>query len=105
MWISSDAASRRRFAPEHGASLPGPVRAGCPEKSRPWLWMYKHWRYRPLAANLAAYPFYVNISEDFERRLDEGAPSSADDFEGEAADGYARMMQGKARFRMVLVNG
>ena len=28
-----------------------------------------------------------------------------DDFEGEAADGYARMMQGKARFRMVLVNG
>jgi lauroyl/myristoyl acyltransferase len=39
----------------------------------PWLWMYKHWRYRPLAANLAAYPFYANISEDFERRLDEGA--------------------------------
>jgi hypothetical protein len=35
--------------------------------------MYKHWRYRPLAANLAAYPFYANISEDFERRLDEGA--------------------------------
>jgi hypothetical protein len=34
--------------------------------------MYKHWRYRPLAANLAAYPFYANISEDFERRLDEG---------------------------------
>jgi hypothetical protein len=31
--------------------------------------MYKHWRYRPLAA----YPFYANISEDFERRLDEGA--------------------------------
>ena len=39
----------------------------------PWLWMYKHFRYRPLAANLAAYPFYANISEDFERRLDEGA--------------------------------
>ena len=39
----------------------------------PWLWMYKHWRYRPLAANPAAYPFYANISEDFERRLDEGA--------------------------------
>jgi hypothetical protein len=35
--------------------------------------MYKHFRYRPLAANLAAYPFYANISEDFERRLDEGA--------------------------------
>jgi hypothetical protein len=34
--------------------------------------MYKHFRYRPVAANLAAYPFYANISEDFERRLDEG---------------------------------
>jgi hypothetical protein len=34
--------------------------------------MYKHFRYRSLAANLAAYPFYANISEDFERRLDEG---------------------------------
>jgi hypothetical protein len=35
--------------------------------------MYKHFRYRPVAANPAAYPFYANISEDFERRLDEGA--------------------------------
>ncbi len=26
----------------------------------------------PVAADLAAYPFYANISEDFERRLDEG---------------------------------
>jgi hypothetical protein len=34
--------------------------------------MYKHFRYRPLAENLAAYPFYANVSEDFERRLDEG---------------------------------
>jgi hypothetical protein len=33
--------------------------------------MYKHWRYRPLAANQTAYPFYANISQDFERRLDE----------------------------------
>ena len=39
----------------------------------PWLWMYKHWRYRPLAADPAAYPFYANISEGFERRLDERA--------------------------------
>jgi lauroyl/myristoyl acyltransferase len=37
----------------------------------PWLWMYKHWRYRPLAADPASYPFYANISQDFERRLDE----------------------------------
>jgi hypothetical protein len=35
--------------------------------------MYKHFRYRPVTANPAAYPFYANVSEDFERRLDEGA--------------------------------
>jgi KDO2-lipid IV(A) lauroyltransferase len=39
----------------------------------PWLWMYKHWRYRPLAADGAVYPFYANISPEFERRLDERA--------------------------------
>ncbi|HSP46004.1 MAG TPA: lysophospholipid acyltransferase family protein [Chthoniobacterales bacterium] len=39
----------------------------------PWLWMYKHWRYRPLAADPGLYPFYANISQDFERRLDERA--------------------------------
>lgn len=39
----------------------------------PWLWMYKHWRYRPLSADPATYPFYANISQDFERRLDERA--------------------------------
>jgi lauroyl/myristoyl acyltransferase len=39
----------------------------------PWLWMYKHWRYRPLAAEPAAYPFYANVSPEFERRLEERA--------------------------------
>jgi lauroyl/myristoyl acyltransferase len=39
----------------------------------PWLWMYKHWRYRPLTADGSPYPFYANISQDFERRLDERA--------------------------------
>ncbi len=39
----------------------------------PWFWMYKHWRYRPLTADPASYPFYANISEGFERRLDERA--------------------------------
>ncbi|MEN3368168.1 MAG: Kdo2-lipid lauroyltransferase/acyltransferase [Verrucomicrobiota bacterium] len=43
----------------------------------PWLWMYKHWRYRPLAAEPASYPFYANISQDFERRLDERARNLA----------------------------
>ena len=37
----------------------------------PWLWMYKHWRYRPADADRAAYPFYANFSEDFEKRLAE----------------------------------
>jgi hypothetical protein len=32
---------------------------------------YKHFRYRLLAANPATYPFYANVLEDFERRLDE----------------------------------
>jgi len=41
----------------------------------PWLWMYKHWRYRPLAPDARSYPFYANISQDFERRLDERARS------------------------------
>jgi lauroyl/myristoyl acyltransferase len=55
----------------------------------PWLWMYKHWRYRPEGANPDAYPFYANVSPQFEKRLaeseqalssrvavdDEGSPS------------------------------
>jgi KDO2-lipid IV(A) lauroyltransferase len=39
----------------------------------PWMWMYKHWRYRPIAADPPLYPFYANISEFFERRLEERA--------------------------------
>jgi KDO2-lipid IV(A) lauroyltransferase len=39
----------------------------------PWLWMYKHWRYRPANAVLP-YPFYANVSRRFEEILqrDEG---------------------------------
>jgi lauroyl/myristoyl acyltransferase len=39
----------------------------------PWLWMYKHWRYRPAAEDPASYPFYANVSPEFERRIDESA--------------------------------
>jgi lauroyl/myristoyl acyltransferase len=39
----------------------------------PWLWMYKHWRYCPMTADAALYPFYANISPEFERRLEERA--------------------------------
>lgn len=31
----------------------------------PWLWMYKHWRYRPKGES--GYPFYANESEAFEQ--------------------------------------
>lgn len=34
----------------------------------PWLWMYKHWRYRPSDAT-RPYPFYANVSPGFERLL------------------------------------
>jgi lauroyl/myristoyl acyltransferase len=37
----------------------------------PWLWMYKHWRYRPEGADPTEYPFYANVSPQFEKRLDE----------------------------------
>ena len=41
----------------------------------PWLWMYKHWRYRPQADDPSAYPFYANVSPQFEKRLRESEPT------------------------------
>jgi lauroyl/myristoyl acyltransferase len=35
----------------------------------PWLWMYKHWRYRPTNAD-RAYPFYAHIYEAFDEILE-----------------------------------
>ncbi len=43
----------------------------------PWLWMYKHWRYRPANAD-RPYPFYAHVYEAFDEIL-----------EGEAAAGGA----------------
>ena len=40
----------------------------------PWMWMYKHWRYRPASAEQDAYPFYSNVSPHFEQRLAEEEP-------------------------------
>jgi KDO2-lipid IV(A) lauroyltransferase len=45
-----------------------PVIRGDPA---PWLWMYKHLRYRPEGASESAYPFYANVSPHFEKRLKE----------------------------------
>jgi KDO2-lipid IV(A) lauroyltransferase len=32
----------------------------------PWLWMYKHWRYRPANAD-RPYPFYAQVSKRFDK--------------------------------------
>src|SRR6266550_7638121 len=32
----------------------------------PWLWMYKHWRYRPRNAD-RPYPFYAHVSKAFDK--------------------------------------
>lgn len=43
----------------------------------PWLWMYKHWRYRPVDAD-RSYPFYANIYERFDDLLaEQRAPADA----------------------------
>ncbi len=50
----------------------------------PWLWMYKHWRYKPVAAG-RPYPFYAQESPFFEQvaarpdyaKLDRGAALEA----------------------------
>lgn len=37
----------------------------------PWLWMYKHWRYRPRGETADAYPEYANHSKKFDRWLED----------------------------------
>jgi KDO2-lipid IV(A) lauroyltransferase len=41
----------------------------------PWLWMYKHWRYRPAGAG-RSYPFYVRVSPAFEKTTQRERDSS-----------------------------
>ena len=42
----------------------------------PWLWMYKHWRYRPTDAG-RPYPFYSHIYERFDKIIARQASESA----------------------------
>jgi KDO2-lipid IV(A) lauroyltransferase len=42
----------------------------------PWLWMYKHWRYRPSNAD-RPYPFYAHVYEDFDEILGEQVASAS----------------------------
>lgn len=46
------------------------------ENPAPWLWMYKHWRYRPAAAE-RAYPSYANESPHFRKLLARTAKENA----------------------------
>jgi lauroyl/myristoyl acyltransferase len=39
------------------------------EKTAPWLWMYKHWRYRPSNPE-RPYPFYANFYRPFQDMLE-----------------------------------
>ena len=44
----------------------------------PWLWMYKHWRYKPASAD-RPYPFYARLHGRFDKRiagLPENEPTS-----------------------------
>lgn len=36
------------------------------ERPEHWMWVYKHWRYKPASAT-RAYPFYANVSAKFEK--------------------------------------
>jgi len=44
----------------------------------PWLWMYKHWRYRP-AHPERPYPFYANFYRPFEDMLEASKPGASDE--------------------------
>lgn len=39
------------------------------KKPEAWLWMYKHWRYRPANAAKGDYPFYANVNREFEKMM------------------------------------
>jgi KDO2-lipid IV(A) lauroyltransferase len=43
----------------------------------PWLWMYKHWRYRPANAD-RPYPFYAKINDAFDKMLRDESNETTD---------------------------
>ena len=48
------------------------------ENPTPWLWMYKHWRYRPANPD-RPYPFYANFYRPFENMLDANRSAASDE--------------------------
>lgn len=45
-------------------------------KPHDWLWVYRHWRYKPANAS-RAYPFYASNCKEFDRLLDQVAAQEA----------------------------
>jgi KDO2-lipid IV(A) lauroyltransferase len=48
------------------------------KNSAPWLWMYKHWRYRPAHPD-RPYPFYANFYRPFENMLEANRTVATDE--------------------------
>jgi Kdo2-lipid IVA lauroyltransferase/acyltransferase len=46
------------------------------ENPAPWLWMYKHWRYKPARAD-RAYPFYAQTWRKFDKLIENSARSAS----------------------------
>jgi Kdo2-lipid IVA lauroyltransferase/acyltransferase len=46
----------------------------------PWLWMYKHWRYRPANAD-RPYPFYAQVSKRFDKIVKGGSSPNDENFD------------------------
>jgi Kdo2-lipid IVA lauroyltransferase/acyltransferase len=49
------------------------------QRPEQWLWLYKHWRYRPVEG-AGRYPFYANYSEKFERELADALSATSASF-------------------------
>jgi len=47
------------------------------KKPAPWLWMYKHWRYRPANPD-RSYPFYANFYRPFQDMLEADTNEASD---------------------------
>ena len=55
----------------------------------PWLWMYKHWRYKPREPD-AAYPYYAQSWKPFDRILTAANEAPEGFLPGEAVDNVRR---------------
>src|SRR5271165_3873545 len=54
-----------------------------------WLWVYKHWRYKP-SLSVRKYPFYANQSEQFDLEIESQENPEKARFLGEQIREHAR---------------